>query len=108
MTKTSIRIIRRLAETFRWRVYIVECADGSLYTGISTDPDRRFAQHKAGKGAKYFRAHPAHRLLWYNRKGYSRSEASSMEAMIKKWTRETKIKFLKRHNVSLSSQPTKP
>lgn len=46
-----------------WYLYLVECIDGSLYTGIALDPQARFALHAAGKGAKYTRAHPPARLL---------------------------------------------
>ena len=38
-----------------WSVYLVRCADGSLYTGIALDVERRLAQHRAGRGAKYLR-----------------------------------------------------
>lgn len=46
-----------------WFVYLIECRDGSLYTGIAVDVERRFAQHLAGKGARYTRSHPPLRLL---------------------------------------------
>jgi putative endonuclease len=46
-----------------WYVYLIECEDGSLYTGVAVDVDKRFAQHAAGKGARYTRAHPPRRLL---------------------------------------------
>ena len=46
-----------------WHLYIIECADGALYTGIALDPAARFAQHCAGKGAKYTRANPPVRLI---------------------------------------------
>lgn len=46
-----------------WYVYLLECRDGSVYTGIATDVGRRLAQHLAGKGARYTRAHPPLRLL---------------------------------------------
>lgn len=46
-----------------WYVYLLECHDGSIYTGIATDVDRRYAEHAAGKGARYTRAHPPLRLL---------------------------------------------
>ena len=39
----------------QWHVYMVRCADGSLYTGITTDLERRVAQHNAGEGARYTR-----------------------------------------------------
>jgi putative endonuclease len=46
-----------------WFVYMIECRDGSLYTGIATDVERRYAEHVAGKGARYTRSHPPLRLL---------------------------------------------
>ena len=46
-----------------WYVYLIECRDGSLYTGIATDVDRRYAEHAAGKGARYTRSHPPVRQL---------------------------------------------
>ncbi len=46
-----------------WYVYLLECRDGSVYTGIAVDVDRRYAQHVAGTGARYTRAHPPARLL---------------------------------------------
>jgi len=46
-----------------WFVYILECRDGSLYTGIAIDVTRRYAVHAAGKGARYTRAHPPARVL---------------------------------------------
>ncbi len=49
--------------TSAWFVYILECRDGSLYTGIAIDVARRFALHAAGKGARYTRAHPPTRVL---------------------------------------------
>lgn len=42
----------------RYFCYILECADGSLYTGLTTDPERRLHQHTSGRGARYTRAHP--------------------------------------------------
>ena len=41
-----------------WYVYMLRCADGSLYTGIAADVERRFEEHKSGRGAKYTRSHP--------------------------------------------------
>ena len=46
-----------------WYLYLIECEDGSLYTGIAIDPQVRFALHVAGKGARYTRSHPPRRLL---------------------------------------------
>ncbi|UJB17808.1 MULTISPECIES: GIY-YIG nuclease family protein [Lysobacter] len=46
-----------------WFVYVIECRDGSLYTGIAVDVERRYAEHVAGKGARYTRSHPPAQLL---------------------------------------------
>ena len=46
-----------------WFLYLIECADGALYTGIALDPAARYAQHCAGKGAKYTRANRPVRLI---------------------------------------------
>jgi putative endonuclease len=46
-----------------WFVYVIECRDGSLYTGIAVDVAKRYATHAAGKGARYTRSHPPARLL---------------------------------------------
>jgi len=46
-----------------WFVYLLECRDGSLYTGVAVDVDKRYAEHAAGKGARYTRSHPPRRLL---------------------------------------------
>ncbi|MDQ3040522.1 MAG: GIY-YIG nuclease family protein, partial [Pseudomonadota bacterium] len=46
-----------------WYVYLLECRGGSLYTGITTDVERRFSQHVAGKGARYTRSHPPLQIL---------------------------------------------
>jgi putative endonuclease len=46
-----------------WYVYLLECRDGSLYTGIAVDVERRYAQHAAGTGARYTRSRPPVRLL---------------------------------------------
>jgi putative endonuclease len=46
-----------------WFLYLIECADGALYTGIALDPAARYEQHRTGKGAKYTRANPPVRLI---------------------------------------------
>jgi putative endonuclease len=72
-----------------WLVYIVLCSDGTLYTGISTDIEKRLARHGDGRGAKYFRGRVPSRLV-YLEKGHSRSSATSREAEIKKMSRAAK------------------
>ena len=46
-----------------WFVYLIECVDGSVYTGAAVDVTKRYALHAAGKGARYTRSHPPARLL---------------------------------------------
>jgi putative endonuclease len=66
-------------------VYLIECRDGSLYTGIAVDVARRYAEHAAGTGARYTRSHPPLRLL--GQCAYpGRSEASRAEYRIKRLT----------------------
>lgn len=66
-----------------WYVYIILCADNSLYTGITTDPERRFRQHADGKGAKYFRGRRPLGIV-YLEAGHTRSSAGSRELRIKR------------------------
>ena len=73
-----------------WQVYIILCADKSLYTGITTDVARRFRQHAAGRGAKYFLGRQPVQLL-YLESGHSRSSAAVREAQIKKMNRIDKV-----------------
>jgi putative endonuclease len=66
-----------------WYVYLLECRDGSIYTGIAIDVERRYAQHVAGTGARYTRSHPPSRLL--ARFAYpDRATASRAEYLIKR------------------------
>ena len=68
-----------------WYVYLLECRGGSLYTGITTDVERRFTQHAAGKGARYTRSHPPVRIL-ARFEHPDRSTASRAEHAIKQLT----------------------
>jgi len=53
------------AETTRWYVYMLRCCDGSLYTGITTDPERRLQEHNHGRrGARYTRTRRPVTLVW--------------------------------------------
>lgn len=71
-------------------VYILECDDGSLYTGVTTDVVRRFAEHRAGIGSHFTRAKGAKRIV-YTEEQLDRSSAQKREAEIKKWPREKKL-----------------
>lgn len=74
----------------RWTVYILQCADGTLYTGITTDIDRRLAEHESGKGAKYTQGRGPLTVMYREDCG-NRSEASSREAEIKTLNRADKL-----------------
>ena len=77
-----------------WYVYIIRASDDSLYTGITTDLERRLKQHQTGKGgAKYFRGRKACDFV-YTESGHNRSSASIREAQIKKMTRQQKSLLL--------------
>jgi len=65
-----------------WIVYMLECADNSLYTGITNNLDRRLAEHAAGKGAKYTKGRGPFRLV-YRETCQDRAEASRRETAIK-------------------------
>jgi putative endonuclease len=65
-----------------WVVYMLECVDKSLYTGITTNLERRLAEHAAGKGAKYTRGRGPFRLV-YSETCAGRAEATRREAAIK-------------------------
>ena len=70
--------------------YMVECSDGSLYTGWTTDPDRRIKEHNAGRGALYTRwRRPV--ALKYLEQAPDRSAAQRRENEIKKLTRQKKV-----------------
>lgn len=72
-----------------WFLYLIECADGSIYTGITTDVAARYAAHAEGKGARYTRAHPPARLLGWEAHP-DRSAASKAEYRIKRLTAAAK------------------
>jgi len=79
-------------------VYILECEDGSLYTGITTDVERRFAEHKNGIGSNFTRAKKAKQII-YSEEHPDRSSASKREAEIKKWPREKKLELVLKHTI---------
>lgn len=75
-------------------VYLIECSDKSIYTGISTDVTRRFNEHKNGKGGHYTRSRKVIKIL-YTEKFKTRSQALKREAEIKSWKKEKKLKLVK-------------
>lgn len=77
-----------------WTVYIILCDDDSLYTGITTDLDRRLKEHlEKPVGAKYFNGRAALRVVYTESAG-NRSDASRREAAIKKLSRSEKLQLI--------------
>jgi putative endonuclease len=76
-----------------WFVYILECSDGSLYTGISNNVPKRLLDHNTGKGAKYTRGRLPVALTWF-KQCENKSEASKEEYRIKKLSRKDKKKLI--------------
>ncbi len=75
-------------------LYILKCSDKTLYTGITSDLERRVKEHNSGKlGAKYTRARRPVKLA-YSKKFRNRSLASKAESRIKKLSREEKLKLI--------------
>lgn len=73
-----------------WYLYILRCGDGTLYTGITTDVEKRFLQHQSGKGAKYTRGRAPLELV-YREKCSSHSDALKREYAVKALKREEKL-----------------
>jgi len=80
-------------------LYIVVCADGSLYTGYTTDPARRVAEHNSGRGSKYTRSRRPVRLAFLEERR-SRAEALRREIQIKKMGRTEKLLLCRRYRGS--------
>ena len=76
-----------------WQVYIIQTKTGKLYTGITTDINRRWSEHKNKKGAKYFRLENPQEIVFIE--SYeNRSEATKRELEIKKSIRSEKLKLI--------------
>jgi putative endonuclease len=76
-----------------YHIYILQCSDDSLYTGITTNVTRRFEEHKNKTAAHYTRAHNAVKIV-YTEECPNRSTALKREAEIKKWSREKKLAMI--------------
>ena len=85
-------------DTETWFVYILEVSDGSYYTGISTDLQRRLKQHKSGRGgAKYFRGRKPLQVL-YSEQHQCRSAASRREYQLKKLSHLEKTLLIEKNS----------
>jgi putative endonuclease len=78
-----------------WYLYLIKCRDGTLYTGISTDVDRRFAQHQGvgNTGSKYLKGRGPLSLVFQEKLG-SRSLALKVEHRVKKMSKAKKEKLI--------------
>jgi UV DNA damage endonuclease len=77
-----------------WFVYMLRCADGAIYTGITKDVKRRCQQHKNGKASRYTRSRRPTKLVWHEAQP-SRSSALKREAAIKAMTRREKLAMIR-------------
>ena len=78
-----------------WFVYLLRCSNGCLYTGITTDVQRRIQAHNDGKGSAYVRAHRPARLVAFTA-SENRSAASKLEYSVKSLTRSQKVALAKK------------
>ena len=78
-----------------WYLYILRCKDGTLYTGITTDVEKRLEAHRTGRGAKYTRGRGPLELVYREECG-DHSAALKRELEIKKLPREEKEKLIKK------------
>lgn len=75
-----------------WKVYILECNDGSFYTGITNDIEKRMAAHQSGKGSKYVFRKGFKKLISFKNCS-DRSEATKIEYKIKQLSRNDKLNW---------------
>ena len=78
-----------------WKLYILRCGDGTLYTGITTDVEKRLEAHRSGKGAKYTRGRSPLELVYREECG-DHSAALKRELEIKKLSRDEKEKLIEK------------
>jgi putative endonuclease len=76
-----------------WYVYVLECAGGRLYTGITVDVEARYKAHAGGRGAKFTRSYPPSRILLVQTYA-DRSQASKAEYAIKRLSAQNKRKLI--------------
>ncbi len=87
-----------------WYLYIIHCSDGSLYTGITTDPQRRFHQHATGRGARYFRGRRPLAIVHLERHP-NRASASRRERAVKAMDRRDKLRLIGRLQTGCKGSP---
>jgi putative endonuclease len=97
----------RVLECLVHFVYIVRCADGTLYTGYARDPRARVAVHNTGRGARYTSGRRPVRLV-YSEEYESHGAALSREYELKRWTRRRKEALIKLRKAARSTTGTRP
>jgi len=88
---------KKSLNSMNYKVYMVECSDGSIYTGITTDISRRLDQHSKGIGSKYVRARLPISLQWSS-ESMDLSSALKMEHHIKSWNKKRKLEWIGSHH----------
>lgn len=96
--KRARRSVLSLSKDHMYFIYLIECSDGSLYTGITTNVGRRFNEHKNKTGGHYTSSKEVVHVA-YTEEHPDRSSALKREAQIKSWPREKKLALIK-SNVS--------
>jgi len=76
-----------------WYVYILECKNGVLYTGVTNDVNRRIENHRQGKGGQFTKRAGVNKLL-FKEKFNSKTEATKRESQIKGWTKRKKLALI--------------
>ena len=76
-----------------WWLYILQCGDGTLYVGISTNVEHRLNKHQTGQGAKYTRGRGELKLLHQEKVG-TKSDATKREITIKRMSRQEKLDYI--------------
>lgn len=86
---------------YEWEVYILLCGDGTLYTGIARDAEKRLKMHQSGKGAKYTRGRGPLTLV-YREGCESHTQALQREIAVKKLTRRQKLNMIQKYTAGQS------
>ena len=84
-----------------WKLYIIQCGDGTLYTGITVDVAHRFSMHQSGKGAKYTRGRGPLTLKYVENCG-THSVALQREVAVKRLTRQEKLELIEKQNSGIT------
>lgn len=92
----------QIAASKPWYVYLVRAANGSLYCGISDDPQRRFLAHQKGQGARYFKTSPAQALV-YVEQWPDKGEALRQERLVKRLRKSAKEALVASYGASIAT-----